>query len=259
MPGMRPLNPLWSRDDFHARVAALAAIKEGGRVLDLGCGRGFAVPRLLAGVGASGEVVMVDRESRNLAVIRGQHPHHCADGRLTLVELDIAGPLAFASASFDSVICQNVVECIADRDGLLAEMSRILRPGGVAIVGHYDFDGVLLASDDRELTRRIVHGYADHTQKWQDVSEGQMGRLLPGLVARSSFSEAATETVLFVDLVLSEESYARDHLDGMVALSREFGVSEESARAWLDALQARSDAGQFYYSLPWMYVAARAA
>lgn len=256
---MRSLNPLWRRDEFHARLAALASIKDGGRILDLGCGRGFAVPHFLAGVGTSGEVVVVDRVSGYLAMIREQYPDHFTNGRLFLVDLNIAGPLPFASASFDSVVCQNVIECISDRDGLLIEISRILRPGGVAVIGHYDFDGVLLASDDRELTRRMVHGYADHTQNWQDASDGQMGRLLPGLVARSPLSEALTETVLFVDLTLSKESYARDHLEGIVALSTEFGVSNESAKGWLRALEARSDAGEFYYALPWTYVVAHTA
>jgi len=176
---------------------------------------------------------------------------------LTSVELDITRPLPFESASFDGVVCQNVIECVADRNRLLAEIARILKPEGSAVIGHYDFDGVLLASDDRAMTRRMVHGYADHTQNWQDASEGQMGRLLPGLIAGSSFSHAVTETVLFVDLALSRESYALDHLTGMVALSKEFGVPEDSAREWLAALQARSDAGRFYYALPWMYVVAR--
>lgn len=256
---MRSLNPLWSRDDLHARLAALAAIKEGGRVLDLGCGQGLTVPHLLYGVGKSGEVVAADRELNSLALIKERHRDCYTDGRLTTISLDIAEPLPFASASFDSVICQNVVECVDDRDSLLAELSRILKPGGVVVVGHYDFDGALLASSDRELTRRMVHGYADHTQKWQDASEGQMGRLLPGLIARSPLHEAETETVLFVDLVLSKESYARVHLDGMVAVSMECGLDEESAKAWLDALQARSAAGLFYYALPWTYVVAHAA
>ena len=84
-----------------------------------------------------------------------------------------------------------------------------------------------------------------------------MGRLLPGLIANSPFNAAETETVLFVDLALSKESYARTHLDGMVALAQEFGVSPASASAWLRSLQARSDAGTFYYALPWTYVVAR--
>jgi len=255
---VRSLNPRWTLADFHARIAGLAAIKDGGRVLDLGCGRGFILPYLLAGVGTSGEVVAVDRMNRSLVVVREGYPDYIANGRLTLVQVNITGPLPFTSASFDSVVCQNFIECISDRDVLLTEINRILRPGDMAIIGHYDFDGVLLASDDRELTRRMVHGYADHTQRWRDVSEGQMGRLLPGLVAKSPFYEAETETVLFVDLVLSKESYARDHLEGMVALSKEFGVSTESAAEWLHSLEARSDAGAFYYALPWTYVIARA-
>jgi SAM-dependent methyltransferase len=255
---VRSLNPVWSRDDFHARISGLAGIRSGGRVLDLGCGRGLTVPHLLAAAGASGHVVAVDRMRGSLAAIRERHCAPVASGCLTLVDLDIAAPLPFASASFDSVVCQNVIECVSDRRGLLTEMHRILRPGGVAVIGHFDFDGVLLASDDRELTRRMVHGYADQTQDWQDASDGQMGRLLPGLVARSPFFEAATETVLFVDLALSKDSYAMVHLEGMVALSRAFGVSEERARAWLNGLQTRSEAGQFYYALPWTYVIADA-
>ena len=84
-----------------------------------------------------------------------------------------------------------------------------------------------------------------------------MGRLLPGLIANSPFGEAETETLLFVDPVLSKESYARDHLEGIVALSERFGVSAESARAWLRSMEMRSDAGAFYYAMPWTYVLAR--
>ncbi len=254
---MRSLNPRWSQDDFHARLAGLAAIKKGGRVLDLGCGPGLTVPHLLTAAGTSGEVVAVNRMTKSFAAIGDRYPEPVATGRLRLVELDISPPLPFASASLDSVVCQNVIECISDREGLLVEIHRILRPGGVAVIGHYDWDGILLASDDRELTRRMVHGYADHRQDWMDASEGQIGRLLPGLVARSPFSEAATETVLFVDLSLSEGSYAMGHLEAMVNLSAEFGVSSDSARVWLNSLLAKSDAGQFYYALPWMYVVAR--
>ena len=214
---MLSLNPTWRQDEFHARVAVLSAAQPGSRVLDLGCGRGFTVSHLLAQVGGLGQVVAADRSTRSLRALSQVHPHASADGRLTLVELDIAGPLPFRSASFDNIVCQNVVECVADRDGLLAEMARVLRPGGTAVIGHYDFGGIILASDDSVLTRRMIHGYADHTQAWQDASEGQMGRLLPGLVARSSLNGVVTETVLFVELHLSMEGYAHGHLDGMVA------------------------------------------
>ena len=109
---MRSLNPVWTVDDFHARVAGLAGVASGARVLDLGCGRGLTVPHLLAAAGASGEAVAVDRmtDSLSLAAIRERYSAFVASGHLTLVDLDIAAPLPFDSASFDSVVCQNVIE-----------------------------------------------------------------------------------------------------------------------------------------------------
>lgn len=255
---MRSLNPLWSLDDFHAQIATLLEIADGDRVLDLGCGRGNSLPHLLAKTGTTGEVVAADRDNSSLAALREACPEEINARRLSVAHLDIAKTLPFASASFDAVVCQNVIECVADRNGLLREIHRILRHRGAALIGHYDFDGVLIASDDPQLTRQLVHGYADYTQEWQDASEGQMGRLLPGLVANGPFHEAETKTSLFVDLVLAKESYARIYLEGMVALSKEFGVSPDDAKAWLQSLEARSNAGTFYYALPWTYVIARA-
>jgi SAM-dependent methyltransferase len=254
---VRSLNPRWNLNDFHARIAKLAAIGVGNRVLDLGCGRGNGLPHLLAGIGTSGEVIAADRDSPSLDAVRATYAAEIAKGLLSVVNLDVGRELPLASASFDCVVCQNVIECVADRNGLLSEIYRILRPGGSALIGHHDFDGVLIASDDRDLTRRLVHGYADLTQPWQDLSEGQMGRLLPGLVGRSPFDETETETVLFVELALSKDCYARQHLDDIVGLCRQFGVDEADAKKWLLGLEGRSAAGAFYYALPWTYVIAR--
>lgn len=225
----------------------------------LGCGRGLTLSHLLAATGASGKVFAVDWGRANLEAVEQNFPAEIAGKRLVAVETNISDGLSFAANSVDAVVCQNVMECIADKPGLLVEIGRVLKPGGVAVIGHYDFDGVLLASDDRKLTRRLVHGYADHVQHWQDVAEGQMGRLLPGLAANGPFSEVVTETVLFVDVALSSESYARVPIEGMVALSEEFGVPSERARNWFGELGRRSESGTFYYALPWTYLVARVA
>jgi SAM-dependent methyltransferase len=253
---MQSKNPHWTLNSFHADITALAGIKDGDRVLDLGCGRGNTIPHLHSKIGTTGEVVAADRNGSSLEAVRARFAEEVIAGRLSLIELDIVQRLPFTDGSFDSVICQNVIECIPDKSGLLREIYRILKPQGSALISHHDFDGAIIASDDRELTRRLVHGYADHVQEWQDVSDGQMGRLLPGLVAVSPFEHAETGIQLYVDLVLTKESYARIHLDGMVALAAKFGIAGESAAAWLRDLEARSDLNAFYYALPWVYVLA---
>jgi ribosomal-protein-alanine N-acetyltransferase len=248
---MRSLNPVWRLDDFHGRIAQLAEVGAGQHVLDLGCGNGNGLDALITRVGPTGRVVALDRDAASLARAAAR------EGPLTTIEADIAAPLPLDSESFDAVICQNVIECVTDRAGLLREIHRVLRPGGRALVGHHDFDGVLLASDDKTLTRQLVHGYADHAQSWQDVAEGQMGRLLPGLFAGGPFADTCTETLLFVDRVLAEGTYARQHLGDIVQLGPHYGVPAEAAERWFAGLRARSKAGAFYYALPWTYVLAR--
>ena len=249
---MRSLNPAWRRDDFHSRISRLADVGAGQHVLDLGCGNGNGLDALLSAVGPTGRVIALDRDAASLARAAER------TGPLATVEADFTAPLPLEQQSVDRVICQNVIECVTDRLGLLREIHRVLRHGGRALVGHHDFDGVLLASDDKALTRQLVHGYADFAQSWQDVAEGQMGRLLPGLFAGSPFAETRTETLLFVDTALAEGTYAHQHLGDIVRLSPHYGVLAETAERWLADLQARSDAGTFYYALPWTYVLATA-
>jgi SAM-dependent methyltransferase len=251
---MRSLNPVWRLDDFHARIAKLADAGVGQHVLDLGCGNGNGLSALLSAVGPSGKVVALDRDAASLA----RAVEQVGPGAVTTVEADLTQPLPFEPQSFDRVICQNVIECVDDRMGLLREIHRVLRPGGCALVGHHDFDGVLLASDDKALTRQLVHGYADHVQDWQDAAEGRMGRLLPGLFIGVPFTDTRTETLLFVDRALAPGTYAYRHLGDIVRLSPYYGVPAETARRWLADLQVRSDAGTFYYALPWTYVLATA-
>ena len=251
---MRSLNPVWRLDDFHARIAKLADVGPGQHVLDLGCGNGNGLGALLAAVGPTGRVTALDRDAASLA----RAVEQVGPGSVTTVEADLTAPLPFEPQSFDRVICQNVIECVADRAGLLREIHRVLRPGGSALVGHHDFDGVLLASDDKSLTRQLVQGYADHTQDWQDAAEGRMGRLLPGLFTGGPFADTRTETLMFVDLTLAEGTYAHQHLGDIVRLSPHDGVPAEMAQRWLADLQTRSNAGTFYYALPWTYVVASA-
>lgn len=94
------------------------------RACDLGCGDGsFIRSAVDHGVTLSGVE---------------NHPGKALAARaagIDVLETDLNQPLDYDSASFDAVFSHFVIEHIIDVDTHLSEMRRILRPGGVAVVG----------------------------------------------------------------------------------------------------------------------------
>lgn len=95
------------------------------RVLDLGCGEG-QVARLAAERGAR-QVVGVDASAAQI-----REAHRRGGGPAYVRAAAVALPLA--SGMFDAVVSCLVLEHVADLDGALDEVSRVLRPGGRFVV-----------------------------------------------------------------------------------------------------------------------------
>ncbi|WP_370675388.1 methyltransferase domain-containing protein [Pleomorphomonas sp. PLEO] len=241
----------WDTAHFHEMLVELCEIKSGNYVLDLGCGTGRSLAAMLDAVGDGGKVVGLDQMAQPLAEVASRFARDINDKRLELVQADVlAAP--FHDGQFDAVLCQNVIECVNEREALVTEAKRLLKPGGRLLLGHHDFDGIILASEDRDMTRRLVHGFADHKQAWQDAVEGRMGRLLPGLVTNAGFASVNIEARLFVDFDLSPGTYAGDYIRWLVDLAPDLGISDEDVSHWASRLTADVAQGRFFFALPWI-------
>lgn len=101
-----------------------AGLSPGARVLDVACGTGIVARTAAPLVAPSGQAVGVDANEAMLTVARRVAP-----------ELEFqrseAAALPFPDGSFDAVFCQMALMFFADRPSAVAEMSRVLRPGGV--------------------------------------------------------------------------------------------------------------------------------
>jgi hypothetical protein len=51
------------------------------------------------------------------------------------------------------------------------------------VLAHSDFDTLIFASEDLELTRRLVRAYCDTQQPWMDAVDGTIGRRLAAIAA----------------------------------------------------------------------------
>jgi ubiquinone/menaquinone biosynthesis C-methylase UbiE len=111
-------------------------------LLDVGCGDGrhLALSRRVAGVTTvgvdlgHGEVARAAERLRVLDALPAEQGGSVADaGPWTVLRADIRN-LPFPDASFDRVIASEVLEHLHDDRGALAEITRVLRPGGLLAV-----------------------------------------------------------------------------------------------------------------------------
>ena len=107
--------------EYEEQILPLAAeeLAEAKRVLDVGCGDG-QISRLATRLGA--EVIGVDPTWNCVSVA-----HERGGARFARAA---AAQLPFADASFDAVVACLVFEHIRDVDSAIAEVARVLQPGG---------------------------------------------------------------------------------------------------------------------------------
>ena len=109
--------------EYVEQILPLAATELAGsrRVLDIGCGDG-QISRLAAGGGAE-FVVGIDPTWNQVRVAAAR------GGGVTVARAGAAS-LPFATASFDAVVACLVFEHIREVDAAIAEVARVLEPGG---------------------------------------------------------------------------------------------------------------------------------
>lgn len=100
----------------------------GKSVLDIGCGAGGIDIALVRNHGA-GYVTGLDVEDPVLTHARALVARGGLTGRIGLVKV-APGPLPFAPASFDVVFSKDSIVHIPDKQALMAEVFRVLKPGG---------------------------------------------------------------------------------------------------------------------------------
>ncbi len=119
------LNPV--RFGYFQRVllAGEASGVRGQTLLDVGCGGGLLAEEFAR---AGCRVTGIDPSAASLEVARG----HARQAGLAIdYQIGAGEHLPFAAASFDLVVCCDVLEHVDDVERVIAEIARTLKPGGI--------------------------------------------------------------------------------------------------------------------------------
>lgn len=119
---------LWKR-----HFVAVSGVRRGDRVLDLAGGTGDIAALLKPVVGDNGEIVVGDINAAMLDVGRDRLTNRGLVGGLRWAQLN-AEALPFPDNSFDAVTMAFGLRNVTDKDRALADIQRVLKPGGRLLV-----------------------------------------------------------------------------------------------------------------------------
>jgi ubiquinone/menaquinone biosynthesis C-methylase UbiE len=164
----------------------LGGTVEGGRVLEVGCGRGVGLPLILKTFHAA-MAVGIDLDPEQIGRARKRTADQY-DGRIVL-DVGSVTKLPFADASFDAAFDFGILHHVPAWQTGIAEIRRVLRPGGRIF-----FEEVTQAALDRWIYRRFL----EHPRE-NRFSEAQF---LTELQRHGFKSSSPIHRVLFGDIFI---------------------------------------------------------
>lgn len=134
----------WERDHLE--------LVDGQRLLDVGCGLGDAALALADDLGAYGEIVGVDASSEMLDIARVRAGAARCHVRFTVGD---ACALDEPDDHFDAVRSERTLQWLADPSAAVAEMARVVRPGGRVSLIDTDWSTFAIDVGDEDLSARV--------------------------------------------------------------------------------------------------------
>ncbi|WP_105036583.1 methyltransferase domain-containing protein [Cryobacterium aureum] len=161
-------------------------LRAGRMLLDVGCGPGTITvdlarrlaPARVVGIDAASDIV---ERAAGLAADEGVHNASFQVGDVYALD--------FADATFDIVHAHQVLQHLANPIAAMAEIRRVLRPGGVFAARDVDYGGVMIAPR--------IDGLADWMRVYREVhywngGDPDAGRSLKAWARRAGFTDVTS-------------------------------------------------------------------
>jgi ubiquinone/menaquinone biosynthesis C-methylase UbiE len=230
----------------HARFAGMMndyfsamRIFSASRVLDLGCGTGVAARAVAGASNFSGHVTGIDLSPYLVAEAQRLSAHEGLGRKVSFLVGD-SQQLGLPEQSFDAAIAHTLVSHVSDPLGLLKELRRVVRPGGLIGVFDGDYASLTFGTPDP------VQGKADdETIINAIVTNPRVMRQMPQLLRDAGLDLTASFAYVVADIGKAD-FWAPAMQSFLRILPKAGAMSDTAVRTWVDAMVKRSDEGIFF-------------
>lgn len=233
-----------------ARYRWAAQLAEGREILDAGCGVGFGAHILRDG----GAVRVTGVDAFAAAIIEAREQARDS------VEFQIGDlrALPFEPGSFDYVVCFEAIEHVSDQEHVLAEIKRVLRPGGLLAMSTPVPGGITVHNPHHvaertpeELEALLTAAFANVELHWQHSALASLIDVGPANGRPAATSPplgwtAGPSDPLYVIALASDGDLPRPDPLGALAAGHDIGALVSQAYELLDDLaEARAEASAY--------------
>ena len=170
-------------------------------ICDLGCrDAGFLVMFEKAFCGKIKKAIGVDITDKGFKNVKYNKP-------VRLKVMNCGKKLKFPDNTFDFVFTKDMFECISDKESLISEIHRILKPGGTVVSVNCDWDSVTYNGENKELISKAVNAYAVTKQPWMDDLDSWIGRRMYGFFNKSNLFESIVNVYNVVETEYKEGTF----------------------------------------------------
>jgi ubiquinone/menaquinone biosynthesis C-methylase UbiE len=237
-----------SEDEIASRSAylGLLGVAPGERILEVGCGSGVVLRDLARRVAPGGRAVGLDPSPALLAVARELAAAAGLAGLVELHEGD-ARSLPFGDGTFDAVLAVTALIHIPGAERTIAEMVRVVRPGGRVGVFDRDNDTYVVSHPDRALTRRIVAAGGENVavNPW-------IARQAPLLLQGHGLRDVRVRA--FVSVEQDPAGFYANTSERWATIAAQVGaITEDERLRWMEQLRAVQASGGFLAGLTHLF------
>jgi ubiquinone/menaquinone biosynthesis C-methylase UbiE len=172
---------------------------------------------------------------------------------IELKVMNCSKKLEFEDNTFDFVFTKDMFECVSDKEFLVSEIHRILKPGGTVICVNCDWDTVAYNGKDKELISKTIHSYAVTKQPWMDDLDSWIGRRMYGFFNKTQLFESSVSVHNVVETEYKEGTFGYElSLDIAWLYKENTGVlSKEEYDEFINNLTSAQNDRHYIFSKPY--------